>query len=402
VIQCFAIASGAVPLYVIARRRFGKPIFALAVGVAWLLQPWLSWFAQETFHPEVMAMPLLLWAYSLLDPLFFSDDAFALTRQDVGGLLLLVFAMSWKEDVALAVVMLGFVLLLMGRKKIGQRVMALGATWWLVFGVWLVPAWAGGKTTYSGIYGNLGESSTEVVVTAILQPDLVWQQFSANDGWLYIVRLMLPFGFLALGAPKLLLVMAPQFFANILTTVDFTSSPRFHYQAIPMVALALATVEGIHRMSSGRSIVRIRLRSLVLALLAVSLIGARGWGVLPLGDEYSKGAWPIVETDTSGWEAALRRVGPDDGVAAHYLLVSHLSQREQVYTFPNPWANSYYGTSPDDRGDATKVEWIVVWKESLNEVAQQTLDGLLSSGEFGDPQDVNGIVSYRRLKPAGG
>lgn len=402
VLQCFAIAAGAVPLYVIARRRLGRPLLALAVGMAWLLQPWLSWFAQETFHPEVMAMPFLLWAYALLDPKEYPDQAKGLTRRDMWGLVVVVVAMAWKEDVALAVLMLGIAISRMGRRRIGRRLVVMGAAWFVVFGAWLVPAWAGGKATYGGIYGRLGESSLEVVLTSIFEPNIAWEHFTANNGWLYAARLFLPFALLALASPWLVLVMVPQFFANILTTVDFTSSPKFHYQAIPMVALALATVEGIHRLSRTKMMSRIGAAPLVALFLVVSFVGARGWGILPVGVEYRNGAWPLAPSDSSGWEAALDRVGPTDGVAAHYLLVPHLSQREQVYTFPNPWTNSYYGTSPEDLGDPTKVEWIVVWKGSLNEAAQQTLDRLLASGEFGDPQEINGIVSYRRLKPAGG
>jgi hypothetical protein len=40
-------------------------------------------------------------------------------------------------------------------------------------------------------------------------------------------------------------------------------------------------------------------------------------------------------------------------------------------------------------------------KGALNESAQKVLDGLLSSGEFGDEQSINGVASYRRLVPAG-
>ena len=402
VLQCFAIASGAVPLYCLARRRFVAPVLALMVGFGWLLQPWLSWFAQETFHPEVMAMPFLLWGYVLIDPLVHADDASGWNRRDVAALAVFVVAMAWKEDVALAVVMLGVAVFFMGRRRMARRLVGIGSAWFLLFGVWLVPAWAGGKATYGGIYGQLGESSTEVFVNSIIHPDLFWNQFTANNGGLYAARLLLPFALLALASPMLLLVTVPQFFANILTTVDFTYQPRFHYQAIPMVALALATVEGIHRLRGVRFLRRFGAGPFVLLFLFASVVGARGWGILPYSDQYRKGAWPLVGSDTSGWEAALRRVGPSDGVASHYLLVPHLTHREQVYTFPNPWTNSYYGISPTDLGDATKVDWIVVLKGGLNEAAQKTLDDLLASGEFGDAQEVNNVVSYRRLRPAGG
>lgn len=401
VLQCFALAVSAIPLYLIARNRFDKPIACLAVGVGWLLQPWLSWFAQETFHPEVMAMPFLLWGFLLVDPAVHSDTSGRPNRRDVTALALFVVAMGWKEDVALAVMMLGFGLLFTPRRSMARWLIGVGASWFVLFGAWLVPMWAGGTATYGGIYGELGESGLDILLNSVANPDLVWDRFIVNEGLLYAAKLFLPFGLLALASPRFLLMMVPQYFANILTTVDFTHQPRFHYSAIPMVALAVATVDGIHVLRRTKPIRWIGVLPLVTLLFAASVIGARERGILPFAEQYSKGAWPLAPRDTSGWEAAIERVGPTDGVASHYLGVPHLSQRRQVYTFPNPWENSYFGTSPDDRGDPSSVEWIIVLEGGMNDLARDTLQRLVSSGEFGDARRVDDVVTYRRLRTEG-
>lgn len=401
VLQCLAIASCAVPIHAIVRRRTGNTWVGVVFAAAWLLQPWLSWFAQETFHPEVMAMPFLFLGYMLIDPK--SDDAVGgrWRRGDWWALSAFVIAMSWKEDVALAVMMLGLVVWVMGRRRAGLVLGVSGLAWFVIFGAWMVPHLAGGTATYGGIYGELGDSSVSVLVNSIRHPSIFFGRLADNGVGLYATRLLAPLAFLSVLSPLPLLMMVPQFFANILTTANFTYQPRFHYQAIPMVALMIAVIEGTCRLrtrKSGRSALAFPVA--VSMLLAVSFVGARTHGVLPIGRDHDKGAWPLGPSNGADWRAALARVGPNDGVSSHYLGVPHLTHRRVVYTFPNPWLNSYYGTSPSDLGDPSEVDWIIVVTTGMNGAASAQLQTLLASGEFGDEHRHGDIASYRRLRPA--
>lgn len=401
VLHCFALAFCAFPLYLLARRREATPTQCLVIGGVWLLQPWVSWLAHETFHPEVMAMPFLLSAFLLIDPVVYQDSAGKLSRMDRRALMLAVVAMGWKEDLALAVMMMGVVVALLGRRRIGVWLAGFGAFWFILFAIWLVPT-LGGGTSYSGFYGDLGQTGGEVIINSLLDPVALRDRLAENNVLLYALRLLLPFGLLALASPLLLLIMVPQFFANVTTIYEWTYEPKFHYAAVPIVVIAIATVDGIFRMARSDRLPKFRKGSLVLILLFTSMIGARGWGILPFSEQYEKGAWPLAESDTAGWDAAIRRVGPTDGVAAHYLAVPHLTHRSHIFTFPNPWVNSNFGVSQDDLGDPSTVEWIVIWNGGMNEVTQATLDDLIGSGEFGDPEEINGVVSYRRLRDHSG
>ena len=57
-----------------------------------------------------------------------------------------------------------------------------------------------------------------------------------------------PFGFTPLAAPEVLLLGLPQALVNLLSTANFTWDLRYHYQALPMVALGIAMVEGVARL----------------------------------------------------------------------------------------------------------------------------------------------------------
>jgi len=398
--QCVFIAACAMPIYVIARRRLRHSWLAVVVALSWLLQPWLSWFAQETFHPEVMAMFFLFVGFMLLDPRIERVSTRVFSRADVSGIAILFVAMSWKEDVALAVAMIGLVMRIAGRRRVGSWLMIGGIVWFTVFGAWMVPALNGGHSVYSGFYGDLGESGFQVLIHSVLHPHLLFTRLGDNHAGLYFVRMFLPFGLLALASPLMVLIALPQFFANVLSTASFTFEPHFHYQAIPMVALTLASMETIGKLSVRRRLGAL-LGSVSVAVLALSsYVGAKGWGITPIGHEYRHGAWPLAKQDNAGWKAAMARIPAGEGVAAHYLGVPHLSHREVVYTFPNPWTNSYYGTSNDSVGDPTNVNWIVVVPGAMNDDARSTLESLIQSGEFGDKQSVGGVDSYKRMRPA--
>ena len=401
VLQCFALASCALPIFYMAKRRTESVWIPVAIAVAWLLQPWLSWLAQETFHPEVMAMPFLFLGFYYLDPRTRKDQESGWSKTDLYGFAAFFFAMSWKEDVALAVALLGAGMWLVGRRRSGRVLFLSGVVWFVLIGAFLVPKLGDGKTVYSSLYGSLGSSSFDVMLSVFLKPSDFFNRLAENDASLYFFRLFLPFALLALLSPVFLIAMVPQFFANVLTTANFTYQPYYHYQAIPMVIIMLATLDGLWFVKQNFSQRKIDWQKIfAVLLLVVSFQGARGWGVLPGSEKYRSGVWPLAQQDTSGWEAAVKRVGKSDGVSAHYLAIPHLTHRAYAYTFPNPWLNSYFGNAPEDIGDPTKVEWILVTETGLNEQAQGVLNKLLADGEFGDKEVVNGIATYRRLKPA--
>ena len=99
---------------------------------------------------------------------------------------------------------------------------------------------------------------------------------------------------------------------------------------------------------------------------------------------------------------------PDDAaVAASYYIVPHLSHREQIYTFPNPWIASNWGVGgvapedPDHEHVPAEVEWLVVdtTTHGAGSREEQLMDRLLDDGEFEVVSDEGGIVVARRVEP---
>ena len=104
------ITLGVVPIYLLGRYRMLSPWSAAALAAAFLLHPALQFFTAELFHPETIALTPLLMAYLCATKRSWRWFAFWA-----------IFAVMWKEDVALAVVMLGIIIALRSKNSSGGK-----------------------------------------------------------------------------------------------------------------------------------------------------------------------------------------------------------------------------------------------------------------------------------------
>ena len=390
-LQVLALSTSAIPIYLLARQRLLNPWWALGLSIVWLLQPPLQFFAWETFHPEVMAIPFILWAY------WFGEN-----RRWLAFAVLLVLAMTWKEDVSLLVVGLGVLYVIRGRRRVGALVIAGGLAWFLIVGAWLVPHLAGGGTVYGGLYGDLGSTPADVLKTGLTHPGQIVQRLSDNNAGGYVRDILAPFGFTPLAAPEMLLLGLPQALVNLLSTANFTYDLRYHYQALPMVALGLGMVEGVarlRRLAERRRWGDSPVRFVVGFASACALAATVAWGPSPLGVDFQNGYWPLsVSADATARDQMLPAIGSQDGVSADYYTVPHLTHRSIVYTFPNPWENKNYGISTSAIGDPAKVKWILV-DTSLFQPSDSVLFNRLIATEFTVRQRMGTVVLAERTRP---
>jgi hypothetical protein len=188
----------------------------------------------------------------------------------------------------------------------------------------------------------------------------------------------------------------------MLSTADFTWDLRYHYQALPMVALGIAMVEGVARLR--RWYQRRRLgdgpsRFTVGLACACALAATTAWGLSPIGVEYHHGYWPIpVPPDVAVRDRMVARIGPDDGISGDYYTVPHVTHRPTAYTYPNPWVNKNYGITASALGDPARVRWILVDTTLFQPADTRLLDRLLAS-EFTVRDREGSLVLAERVRP---
>ena len=219
-------------------------------------------------------MTPLLWAYV-------SADA----RRWRPYVIAIALAIIWKSDVALFVAVLGIYVAIRWHRRIGVITAIVGAAWFVFVVAVMIPGFAGGGTVFGPLYGDLGATPLEVAGTAFQHPGKIVHQLGRAKPDRYARDLLAPYGFVPLlGAPALTLGL-PQNAISLLSDREFTRDPfdNPHYQALPLVALTLALVEGVAFISRRRP----SLRSPVLAVVTGSALAASvAWGPLPIGVRY--------------------------------------------------------------------------------------------------------------------
>jgi hypothetical protein len=294
---------------------------------------------------------------------------------------LLLFAMLWKTDVALFVMILGLRVRRRHDLRKGVFTFAAGALWFTVCVSLLIPHYSGGGTVFGPLYGDLGDTPFEVAQTGLAHPSQVTDRIADNQPHRYFRDLLVPYGFVPVLAPGTLALAAPQFAINLLALPTFTRDPfdNPHYQALPVVALTLALLDALVRV---RKRWPARLDNVIGAVAVLALTFAIAWSPIPNG--VRRGHYWNEDGDPlrPDKDAAITLIGPDAPVSATYLFVPHLTRREIVYSFPNPWLKVFYGVENTALPDPARVQWLAVDTTLLNDDFDAVYACIIESGSF--------------------
>ena len=384
--QVVWLALGAIPVFLLARERLTSEWAAVALATAFLLHPALQFFSAELFHPEVMAVTPLLCAY------------YCSVRRRWGWFALwCVVAVSWKEDVALAVVVLGLIVALRGDRKIGLGTSGLALGWFALWTLVLFPAINGGSVQSEGLYTGVGGNARGIVSTLFDDPGRITSRLFGPDTGGYLWHLLAPFGLLALLSPVVALGV-PQLVLNLLSDVSWTRTITFHYAALPITALTIGAVEGIAflwRRWRNRWVRGIACGYVLLCALITTVV----WGPSPVGAEYHSGIWaPTVDAWLPAKRAAMALVPDGVPVSATYTLVPQLSHRSEIYSFPNPWEPRNWGVPGSGTRSPARVQWIVMDRTVLGPADLALFDHILGAGRFRVVYDRDDMVVAKRVR----
>jgi uncharacterized membrane protein len=347
------MALGAVPVFLLARDRLRSGWLAVAVAGCFLLYPSLEWINWWHFHPDALVITPLLFAWWLA------------TRRRWGWFAVAVgVALACKEDAALAVFMLGLVLAVRGERRAGLLTAAAGAGWFLLATRVVIPAAGGGDGPfYQELFPGFGDSLGEIVWSMVVHPSRLVEAATLPDRLTYYWQVLAPVAFFPLAAPLVLLISLPQTVINVTSGHALTHDFRYHYTAIVLAGVFLATVEGMAWAGRGRTARRV----LVAVLLVTSVVANIAWSPSPLGRQYDSGIWARAEPRHAVVRAALAQVPPTAGVSASYNLIPHLTHRTYAYEFPNPWRVSNWGAHGENPPDPETVQYLVVDERLLGD-----------------------------------
>jgi uncharacterized membrane protein len=306
--QGVALGLTVLPMRALARHEGFSP--AVAAGAVVLSAP-LASAALFDFHPATLAVPAVAW--TLLEARRGSSR-----RVTLAALVVLACRAE------LAWILVGIAVV--AHPSVRRRLVLL-APIGLAAG-FVVPALLGARGTFTVHYGHLGSSPFDAathpwrLIGAVLRVDT----FTTLGIWL------LPVGFLPLVKPRWLLALLVAGAPVLLSQWAGVSLPWFHYGA-PMVPLAIGGA--LHALASARTSSLFAEPKLLLAAGVASLVVASPLSPAAPG---SLQLWTVLRPrPDQGYEAAIRRVGPDEAVLADNGPLAHLTHREDAWLWPSPF-----------------------------------------------------------------
>lgn len=331
--QAVLVSLGAVPAFLLGRRWLGDDRLALAVAAVYLLYPPVQWMTVTEFHPVALATPLLLgcvWA--------------AVEGRLITLTVLAVLAALGKEQVGLALAVLGlYMALRLGHRRYGAA-LAVASLAWVAFALAVViPHFNEGRgSTFVARYGGASEGG---VARALLSEP--WQAVAtvaSYDRLGYVAALLVPLALLPLAAPLVAAAALPELALNTLADYWPQYSIEYQYTAVIVPFVVAATALGLaraRRLRRPRFLARALARPGPLAAGLVAWTALCGvylgplpvWDRLPLGsDERTYEYTRDVHTEVLARAVAL--VPPGVPVSAGNNLGAHLSERRRIHVFP--------------------------------------------------------------------
>jgi uncharacterized membrane protein len=359
ILQSALLALGAVPVYLIARDLFGNNEKAgLTWAASYLLYPTLQ-FVNMTppWQPRTLAILCLLWSFR-----FFQQ------RRLWPFLLMLGIAITTRTDVSLVVVAWGMYAALQRRNwRWWLPPLLLGFAWFYVSTSIITPsfyhpgynptegqvnfdpskgqqseAWPG-KSAQLGYYAHLGKDPVDIVKNIVTHPVETFNLMFTGEKLWYLCLMFGTLLFLPLFAPDVLLLCAPIFLINLLSTRVYQYTIEEQYQALIIPGIVLAGIVGSARLWSwiaqrrGEHSVD---RATALRQVPVGLMIAQ---VLLIGSLHLPLKNPVISAFRNHerpervalMEQIAAQIPRDAKVAATSFLAPHLLPRQHLFYLPN-------------------------------------------------------------------
>jgi uncharacterized membrane protein len=412
--QAVIIGLGAIAVYLLARDRLKSPWLGLCFSLAYVGYAPIGFITWANWHPEALVITPLLFAW-------WAARRHSWRMFAVFALL----ALTTREDAALVMTMMGALLMWhawrdvrsgddpvafgWGNRNVRASVLTLVGSLALYFfatkGV--IRHYNDGKDPFyiQYFYGDFGSTMFGVLGSMLRHPDRVVNLAMKPDRVTFYFQLLLPLAATPLAGFPYLVMAGPQMLSSITSSTPYARSIDYQYPSMMIAPILIASIEGVaRRIKKGAN-----RRWMMAVLLVCAYVSNTGWSNSPIGVKVSY--WNAPTARSQVLERAVGMVPDTAGVAATYAIVPHLTHRNDIYDWPNPWIATYWGNDLPGGGveplshNPNRVTWVVFDRLHLdvtnpNNVRQAALVERLigTDGEFEVLYEQDGIVVAKRIK----
>ena len=385
-LQAIVLASGAIPLYLLARTRLDDSAGALMISLAYLICLPLHYVILTGFYTSALMVPLVLWAWTAAEQKRWRSYYLAI------GVSLLCCI-----DAAFVLLGIGAYLFLKGRGNLwsapqsqhGAVTVLLGLGW-LVLNFGVVSPLA--HAAYGSGTGHLFSQPAAWFGQDALRSALGREKLQA------VVDLMATLGWTPLVSLLSLMPVVPVLAFDLLSTSQIRDSALAASFAPVVPFLFIATVEGAvslrrwaSRLSNKYSFSELTVVAgghlVTLFALVTTLLTLLFFGPLPPDWRFRLVDYYRVTDHQQSLARTVDLVPADAIVSGQDGLFPHLSRRPVIYLFPTVADADYVVLDLDDGADKTPID---------PKLFYATVEGLLADPSFHVAAFDNGALLLQR------
>ena len=235
--QVVLLCSAAVPVYLVARRAWGRPV-ASVITAAFLSSMGIQGSVAFPVHEVMFGAPLIGWALER-----------ALSKKWTAASLIMACGVFVKEDMGAMVVMFGLWALLNRKWRHALALFLWGAGMFVLTIDVIIPHYNPGGFTYAADYaGNLHANNfNQLIVSLVSHPGtglhLLFDDPVKRQTWLDLLR---PVAFMCLASP-IALLGGPMMVTRMLSARNTEWGDQLYYDMPLMVITFIGAMDGVQR-----------------------------------------------------------------------------------------------------------------------------------------------------------
>jgi uncharacterized membrane protein len=325
-VQNAALATMPLVGYDIAKRLGLDAKRACLLSSALLLAPAAGYIAIHEFHPEALVAPFILLMLQ-------ARVARSISRH----WLWFVAVLACKENMAPLLIVYCATQCVLERNRVELRrwylwPMILAIIWFVLCAYVITPALNSGNIDYVALYDQLGTSPGNILLNAIMRPQLIGRALlqSLTHGNL-VWGLLFPFLCLPLLRPRWIVIASPVLLQHLLSWRSSEWMIYFHYAAPLLPLFWIALVEAIAAYDQWKHVPSFVSRATPW-LVIVGCVASQIW-LGPLSRIITTTAdWFEAGQERARKNAFIAQIPPASSVVAPLAYLSHLAMREKLYS----------------------------------------------------------------------
>ncbi len=335
--QAALVAAAAAPLFYAVRRATSSGTAGLAISLGFLLSAPLHGALAFDFHPELMGFFFVFLALY-----------YVVARRPIAAIASLLPLLLLKEDMPLILGAFAVLLFARGFRREGLALFAIAAAYVVIVVLVLMPWIRGGSGDLDARYGYLVTDSTWRSITPHIVARATRQLWTAPLA--AAAHVLASTGFAGILSPLALFVAVPSYLLAALSDHPQQSRIELQYVMAPLAFTWIAAVLGLEWLASrgwaARLIAPQHRGRVVAAASAIVLASSAAFFVFASPYSPRNDAGTPSAGHRAAISAALALIPAEASVSAQNTLLPHLSERKDIFEFPDNRAAEYVVVDP--------------------------------------------------------